>query len=215
MSQQPEHPDQAATEDQSAGAADAVREAGDSGRSARPVGSWIYAKRPVVAFVVLFVVLMGSFYAVTLLKPVQTTVMPAYLRLNARASAVILNLFGENAKTRDTSVTSPRYSVNIQHGCDAIQPSGLFLAAVLAFPATFRSKLPGLVVGTLVLALINLVRIVTLFYTGIYRPRWFEIMHIDVWQPIFILLSLVLWILWAWWATRDPKQTIAAAAHAN
>ena len=68
-----------------------------------------------------------------------------------------------------------------------------------------RSKLPGLVVGTFVLAVVNLIRIVTLFYTGIYWPKWFEAMHVDVWQPIFILLSLTFWILWAVWATQPPS----------
>lgn len=154
-------------------------------------------------FVVLFAVLMGVFYATTFLPYVNRTLIPRYMRLNAQASAMICNIFGEGATTRDTSLSSPRFSVDIQHGCDAIEPSALFIAAVLAFPASLRSKIPGILTGTLVLAVINLIRIVTLFYTGIYFPRAFQIMHVDVWQPIFIVLSLTFWVIWAWWATRD------------
>jgi len=169
---------------------------------------WMYAKRPVLAFVVLFIVLLGVFYWITFIEAVNKKAIPAYMRFNARASVAILNVFGEKATAQDTSVTSKRFSVNIQHGCDAIEPSALFLAAVLAFPASLKSKLPGLFIGTLVLAIVNLVRIVTLFYTGIFYPKWFEIMHVDVWQPIFIILSLTFWIIWAWWATRAaPSQT--------
>ena len=158
----------------------------------------MYGKGPIFRFVGLFVVLMGVYFALTM--------------IDAAASAKVMNVFGEGATTSGTSVTSPRYSVNIRQGCDALAPSALFIAAVLAFPGSFRSKIPGLIAGTLVLAVINLVRIITLFYTGIYFPRWFETMHVDVWQPAFILISLTLWVVWALWATR---RSVSAESHAS
>ena len=141
---------------------------------------WVSSKRPILGFVLLFVILMGAYYAMTFLDVIEMRAIPAYMRLNARASAAVLNVFGENTQVRGTSITSDRFSVDIQHGCDAIDPSALFLAAVLAFPAPFRSKLPGLLIGTIVIALVNLIRIITLFYTGIYFPRAFQAMHVDV-----------------------------------
>ncbi len=176
--------------------------------------SWIYAKRPVLGFVVLFGVLMGIFYGITSLRVVDTSIIPAYMRVNATASSVIINIFGEGSKARGTSVSSSRFSVNIQHGCDAVAPTMLFVAAVLAFPAPLVAKLPGAVVGSIILALINLVRIIALFFTGIYFPKAFEVMHVDVWQPVFILLALTLWIAWAWWATRDRVQPTDVSAEA-
>jgi exosortase H (IPTLxxWG-CTERM-specific) len=165
---------------------------------------WIYAKRPVFGFVLLFVVLMAVFYAITFIPVVNQDIFPAYMRFNAKLSVVVINVFGEGATASGTAVTSSRFSVDIRHGCDAVAPSALFIAAVLAFPGTLRSKVPGILVGTLVLAAINIIRIVSLFYTGIYFPRAFEAMHVDVWQPVFILLALTFWVVWAWWATR-PK----------
>jgi exosortase H (IPTLxxWG-CTERM-specific) len=166
----------------------------------------------VLGFVLLFAALMGVFYAVTFVPFINETIIPWYMRFNAQASAVICNIFGEGASAQGTSLSSSRFSVDIRHGCDAIEPSALFIAAVLAFPAPWRSKLPGILIGTLVLAVINLVRIVTLFYTGIYYPRAFEAMHVDVWQPIFIVLSLTFWVMWAWWATKEraPRGNVAA-----
>ncbi len=52
------------------------------------------------------------------------------------------------------------------------------------------------------LLLLNLVRIVSLFYIQIHFPRAFEVMHIEVWQVLFIFLAIALWALWAWWAVR-------------
>lgn len=166
--------------------------------------SWYHGKEPVFKFVGLFALLMAVFYACTFIPLLEKRILPSYMKLNASVSAGILSVFGEGASAKGTSVSSPRYSVDIRHGCDAVAPTALFVAAVLAFPATIRSKLPGMVAGSIILAMINLVRIVTLFYTGIYYPRAFRIMHEDVWQSLFILLSLLLWIVWAMWAT-SPK----------
>lgn len=176
---------------------------------------WIYAKRPVLGFVVLFGMLMGVFYGITFLDVVNTRIIPVYMGLNATASSAIINIFGEGSVARGTSVSSSRFSVNILHGCDAIAPTMLFVAAVLAFPAPLVAKFPGAIVGAIILALLNLVRIIALFFTGIYFPKAFEVMHVDVWQPVFILLALSLWIAWAWWATRDrmPPTDVSAEAH--
>ena len=172
---------------------------------------WVSGKWPVFRFVGTFVLLMALFYGLTFVPLLSKRVLPYYMQLNARASVVILNILGEGASANGTAVISPRYSVDIRHGCDAIEPSALFIAAVLAFPGRWLSKLPGLLAGTVVLAIINLVRIVSLFYTGIYKPRWFEAMHVDVWQPVFILLALTLWVFWALWATRGGVSRAHAA----
>ena len=171
---------------------------------------WVGSKRPVFVFVGLFVLLMVLFYAITFVPYLNRKILPALQVVNARASVGILNLFGEDAKAIDTQIISNRYSVNIKHGCDAIEPIALFVAAVLAFPSRFRAKFPGLLIGTFVLTLMNLVRIISLFYVGIYWNSAFETMHIDVWQPAFIVLSLFFWVVWALWATR-PGVRLAHA----
>jgi exosortase H (IPTLxxWG-CTERM-specific) len=171
-------------------------------RSKKDSAVWVGSKRPVFIFVGVFVLLMGIFYAITFIPPVQKRVLPGLLELNARASAAVLNVFGEGAEAVDTTLRSRRYSVNIAHGCDAIEPIALFIAAVLAFPAPLRTKWPGLLAGVLALTALNVVRIISLFYVGIHWQSAFETMHEDVWQPAFIVFSLFFWVVWALWATK-------------
>ncbi len=171
---------------------------------------WVGSKRPVFIFVGVFVLLMGIFYAVTFIPFMQKTFLPGMLKINARASVAVLNVFGEQAQAIDTTISSKRNSVNIAHGCDAIEPIALFVAAVLAFPAPLRSKWPGLLIGTLVLTALNIVRIISLFYVGIFWSTWFDRMHEDIWQPAFIVFSLFFWVVWALWATKPRTR----AAHA-
>lgn len=166
-------------------------------------------KGPIFKFVALFVLLLGSFYALSFVPVLNRNVLPKLQVLNARASAAVMNIWGEKASVSDTTIASPRYSVNIAHGCDAIEPAALFVAAVLAFPVALKWKLPGLIVGVGILMLINLIRIISLFYTGVHWPSAFETMHIDVWQPAFVLLALFFWVVWALWATRPPQTANA------
>ena len=177
-------------------------------RASQPV---LGSKKPVFTFVVSFAVLLGVFYAITFIPFLNKKVLPGLQILNADASVMLLNLAGEGASASKTTIASSRYSVNIAHGCDAIEPIALFAAAVLAFPTSLRSKFPGLALGTGLLLLMNLVRIISLFYTGVYWPSAFEIMHIDVWQPAFIVLSLFFWVVWALWATKPKVRTAYAA----
>ncbi len=177
--------------------------------------SWLTAKRPVLRFVVLFGVFMGLFYTCTIIPFAEERVWPAYLLANAQASAGILRVLGEQATTSGESISSPRGSLRIARGCDAVQPSALFVAAVLASPVSMWAKLPGMIIGTASLLLLNLVRIVSLFYIQIHFPRAFEVMHIEVWQALFIFLAIALWAWWAWWAVRRGAADFSASARSR
>jgi exosortase/archaeosortase family protein len=102
--------------------------------------------------------------------------------------------------------------MKIAVGCDGLQPIALYCFAVIASPIPWRFKLPGLLAGTVALLALNVVRIVTLFWTGIHAPRIFEMLHIDIWQTIFIIAALLLWILWALWAMKRQSVRVHAAS---
>ena len=173
------------------------------------MAAWYRAKNPVLRFVLVFGFLLAFFYALTLTPLLKKTLFPGYLRFNAQAGSSILNLVGQQSSTSEFSISSARFTVDIRRGCDAVEPTALFIAAVLAFPAAFRRKIPGVVAGVGLLALLNLVRILSLFLVGVYFPKAFAWMHGDVWQALFILLSLLLWALWVQRAIkpRPPGTT--------
>jgi len=131
-----------------------------------------------------------------------------YLALNARASIPLIRFFGADASAEGTSVRSSRFGLEIKHGCDALQPTAFFMLAILASPVPIpiaRRLLP-ILAGTSILLLLNLVRILTLFYAGIKIPTWFETLHQDIWQALFIFLPLVFWIGWVLRVTRPPTR---------
>jgi len=160
------------------------------------------ARHPILRFVLVFAVCMGLFYALTITSFFETRGWSPYLDLNAEVSGAILGFFIEDVTVSGRSISSPQGSILIERGCDAIHPTGLFLSAVIAAPTSVLSKVFGMLTGTFLLMLLNLVRIITLFVIRIHWPDMFEIMHVEVWQALFIFLALLLWVVWANWAVR-------------
>ncbi len=160
-------------------------------------------RRPVLLFLVVFAALMGLFYALAMFTPFYERHFPYYLGLNARLSGYVLKLLGHDITVTGSSISSPAFSIIVKRGCDAIEPTALFACAVLAFPAPFHKKIVGVAAGTLLLAILNLVRIITLFLAGLYLPSVFELMHIDVWQGLFIFLAIVFWVFWLLWTGKN------------
>jgi len=170
---------------------------------AEMVTGWLSAHRPVFVFLLIFGVLMSLFYALVLFTPFYKRHFPSYLGFNARLSGHMLGFLGQDITVRGASISSPAFSITVQRGCDAIEPTVLFICAVLAFPSPFSKKITGIITGSLLLGVLNIVRIVTLFVVGIYWPRAFNVMHLDVWQGLFIFLAIVFWVFWLLWTGKN------------
>ncbi len=159
------------------------------------------SNRVLVRMVAIFLLIFGSFYLWGTTDSYEEHVFAPYLAINAALSADILNAFGQSVIVDGPHISSSRFNVTIARGCDGLPPIALFLAALGAFPASVMLKLPALLVCLPLLAAFNLVRIVSLFLVGAYYPDYFHVMHVDVWQALYILFGVVLFCLWLWWAS--------------
>ena len=164
-----------------------------------------------IRFVLLFGVVIGLFHVLAATPFAEERAWPAYLRLNARVSAGLLQLAGQEATVDDRVVSGPGSSLLIERGCDAVHPSVLFIAAVLASPVALWTKWLGILIGTVVLMAINVVRIVSLYFIQRHVPSLFELMHVEVWQALFIFLAVLFWAVWAIWARGRSLGDHAAA----
>lgn len=154
-------------------------------------------QRPDSRFLILFLTILGVSFTVVALQSVNDAVVVPYTAFIARFSGAVLRLFGESATVSGCVVSSPRFAVTIFNGCNGLITSLIFISGVLAFPARWPAKLIGVVGGLAAIQLINMVRIVSLFYIGIYFPALFNDAHIFIWQSIVILAGVGLWIAWA------------------
>lgn len=119
----------------------------------------------------------------------------------------ILNIFGQDSVNEGSYIANRLFSMDISKGCDALTPTLLFLAAVLAFPIAFRYKIPALLIAPPALAMLNILRIISLFLIGAYWPTMFEFAHIELWQVVFIVFCFIGWVYWLIWANK--KKSLA------
>lgn len=180
--------------------------AGASAPSRRPK-TWMETHGRDLRFLGKFIFFLAIYYFISTTSLVQDRFFPWWLEANARASVVVLNTFSSLDITRQgKAVTSPRGSVSVARGCDAMEPVALFVSAVLASPVTFGARAFAVVMGTIVLLIINLVRIITLFLCAVYWRAAFDFMHLDFWQALFIFLAIFLWAIWAAWAVKRHRR---------
>lgn len=165
-----------------------------------------------ITFLVLFVVLLAGSFSLIYLNWVNDHIVEPFTAGIAWVSAGVLNLIGQKVVLQGTIIKSAKFAVNIRNGCNGIEAMLIFLSAVLAFPAPWRSRLTGLALGSLAIQALNLVRVVALFLTGAYMPSVFNASHTVVWQTVIILFGVVLWIFWANRFTGGPADRVGQTA---
>jgi len=158
-------------------------------------------------FVARFLALLILAYFVVASHPVNDRIIVPFTAGVARVSASILRALGEHVTVSGTEIRSDRFAVEIENGCNGVETALLFGAAVLAFPAPWRRRVAGLLLGFLAIEAINLVRVVTLFWIGAHRPALFGPSHTVLWQSIVVLCGVLLFLVWA---SREARATAAA-----
>ncbi|HEY6146467.1 MAG TPA: exosortase H [Thermoanaerobaculia bacterium] len=155
------------------------------------------ARRRSILFLARFVLLLAAFAFLVAWRPVNDRVIVPFTAGIARTSAALLNLLSEKVSVSGTEIRAAGFSVDIENGCNGVETALLFGSAVLAFPASWRARAAGLALGFLAIQLLNLVRVVTLFWIGHHRPALFSAAHTVLWQSAVVIAGVLLFLLWA------------------
>ncbi len=164
----------------------------------------------IVRFVALVAIPFVAFHLAGMSRFYEARFFPAYLAWNARVSAGVLGLFGNHVRVEGNRMVSGVSVFEVRAGCDAIEPAVLLLLAFLASPVRWRAKAAGIGIGVPALLLLNIVRITTLCVASQHSRSLFEVLHVDVWRPVFMLFAVSLWVGWAMWALRSSPKHHAA-----
>ena len=159
-------------------------------------------------FLGVFVCLMALFYTLTQFQFFKETVFKWNIQINAILSNWILHVLQQDTRVEGSKIMSSEFVVDIHRGCDALEPIAFFVFALIAFPAPAKRKVWGIVVGSLLLFGLNLVRIVSLYLVGLKSEKLFDFLHADIWQVLFILVAIVLWGVWSFWATQTRPPAV-------
>jgi len=153
------------------------------------------AARP-LRFAVLFAVFLVTGIGLVMLPPVQV-IDGQFSRVLVRVSGGLIHICGGKANTMGAVLGAPSgFAIEMQEGCNGVDVTILLWAAILAYPASWKMKVLGLVTGSLAIQVANVARFISLFYIGQYSIAWFDFAHAYLWETLLILDTMV--VLWVW-----------------
>jgi exosortase family protein XrtM len=106
------------------------------------------------------------------------------------------------------SINAPGGGLNVLNGCEGTEALFLLLAAFMVTPMPWRSRINGFLLGTLVVFVVNQIRIVALFYAFRANREWFDPLHGTV-APILVI-AVVAGYFYAWLTRSASRAAIAA-----
>lgn len=149
-------------------------------------------RRFLLAFIGIGLLLYGLVY----LPPVREGVISPFTDGLTTAAGSLITRFGGQAWVQGNVLTIPGFSVRILDLCNGVEATLLLWTAMLAFSAPWRHRLWGLLIGMLGVQALNLARIISLVYLGVWKPTWFYWVHWYVWDALILVDLLLIFLLW-------------------
>ena len=149
----------------------------------------------VVRCVVVFLVVLAGLSLLIESDLGQRRVILPFTVFVTWCAAQILTLFGTSTSS-GTLLSYRSFAVDILGGCSGDIVHAVFLAGLLGFPASWRARAWGFVLGMPAVFLINQSRIVVLCLLGYHQPTWFDSAHLFFGQAGVIVATLAIWVIW-------------------
>ena len=142
--------------------------------------------------------ILFALFAAELTPPVQSAVVLPWTGAVAHLSAGLIALFDSQvaAHGKILQSTANGFAVSIEAGCNGLEAAIVLVAAMLAFPAPWMHRVIGILAGLSAVQVLNVVRVISLFYLGQWSLKVFEWAHLYLWQALIMLDVLVVWLVW-------------------
>jgi len=110
---------------------------------------------------------------------------------------VLSVIIGFPLQVRGTNLASGNFAVDVSPACSGAVPTMIYLSAVFAYPATWRSKCIGAGIGMGIIHGVNLIRVISLFLIGLFAHQYFHDTHVYVAQALVVAIAVATWLFWA------------------
>jgi archaeosortase B (VPXXXP-CTERM-specific) len=183
------------------------QEGGTARRGWFPLGT----RRPLVRFLAVFFVLwLLSFVIVQ-----KAEELNRFLRIEtARQVDATLDFLGESSQRDGEKLVfrGGRNSLVIIDECTGLFTFFVYLSLILAYPATWKEKGWGFVLGLPSIWLMNHLRLLVIAYLTVHRPSLFDFFHGFLWQVSFFLFMLLIVYVWLTRIVRPPGRKASPGA---
>lgn len=155
-------------------------------------------------FFLLFLAAALVEFAVLLATPIRPFV-DGFSSALASFSSWMIGTLGGTCLHQNAVLSNPAkgFSMEIRDGCNGVNVVVLLWAAILAYPSNWKWKLTGLSVGLAAIQILNLLRLISLYYLGQYSRQLFEFAHLYLWETLIIIDAIVVFGVWSKKAVRQ------------
>lgn len=149
-------------------------------------------------FLLLFIASALGMFILLLSAPVRPLI-EGFSGALAITAASIVRLAGGICEQREAVMSNPLrgFALEVRDGCNGVNVVILLWAAILGYPSAIGKKLWGLGAGLAAIQVLNLLRIISLFYLGQYYRSMFDFVHLYVWELLIILDAIVVFAMWS------------------
>ncbi len=149
-------------------------------------------------FLVLYIVYMLIAFVLVDYEPVREALHLDHYYTGAvvALSAWFIDLLGIHVTAHGAFLYLDHAAMEVKFGCNGLEAILLYVAAVLAYPASWKLRLIGIIAGSTVLQVLNIIRIGVLAWVLEYHQRQFALMHEYVTQSIMIALAFIVFLFY-------------------
>lgn len=147
---------------------------------------------------------------------VQLSIIAPFTQSIARLSAWLIRpidpfIYANGAALLNTETG---FSVVIASGCNGVEAMIILICAVVVSRADVVHKIAGSIAGGMTIYLLNLLRVLSLYYLGQWSETAFDFAHSYLWQALIMLDVLAFWLVWLRWVdSKGPRFAILGRMH--
>jgi exosortase/archaeosortase family protein len=157
-------------------------------------------------------ILLYIFYMIVAFLLVDYQPIHDYLQLDeyytggvVYLSRYLIELIGIPVRAEGAYLHLSSAVMEVKFGCNGLEAILLLVAAILAYPASWKARFLGIVLGSTFLQFFNLIRIAILAWVLESHPTVFPIMHEYITQSIMIAIAFVIFLVYLQNVTRHEK----------
>ena len=111
-----------------------------------------------------------------------------------------------NVYTQHTRIVSPIASLNVLKGCEGTEVLLMLYAAIIAMWRPIKWTLIGILLGTLVVFVLNQIRILVLFTVVAFEKQYFELVHGFAAPLVIVALVSLFFLGWLNWSMASATK---------
>jgi archaeosortase B (VPXXXP-CTERM-specific) len=149
--------------------------------------------RAAFRFILYFILLLSLCFSIFYLFEDSFHIFRVW---TAESTGFLSELLGMTVTVSDTQLYLETVTFEIIQECTGLFAAMIYLSCVLAYPAPWQQKTTGLLLGIPSIFGINLIRMLILVYIGGAHPDIFDYVHSFLWQGIFIIIVIFIFLVW-------------------